>query len=626
MPVTADDVRYLRQLAIDAHAVWKQEIALCDLIASDDWEILWPDLSVESSKPLVENLYGQALEDKTLTAGAIPPDLYTQPTRGTRKDQGEKNAEKRRRIGMSYWERSDLRRNLKKFYRDELHTGVAAGSPWAKGFSGPDQLPSNQRFAYFQKVDPRHLFPLGWDNRGRLTAGLVMRQRRIQDLRADWGADHPSLMSAEIRHTTAERQLYWLEEIWYFDQTTWGVAIGDANLPTNFQGMPFGPNSASGGMVVDWIVPPSPHMLGSCPLKAVSRISHNDSPRGALLDIVPQLRVAQNFMARLLDDMQASMYAPVVLDNIKNPHEYGVGAILIGNGQGQAHIDRDRPPVNFEAQQTVRQIMEQARRQAFEPMQRSGEAGASIISGKGTTSLMGSFNAELAAGQYDVEILLADLTSVTAALDERWCAGLKQVWVPDHTNMILSDEEYDPAKLFKGDHRFMVSYGDRTGLDDQQHLIRISTIKNLDGMSLRTFMQKAGVSLDVLAEETDMAIEKLVSIFTDVLLPQQIQAGDKTALVKFIEKIDDDKKTVREAVFETIKEAEVAAAQGPQSPGSPGGRADILRMARSLQSGGIPGSAAGQPPSQLGGPPAPGASPEIQRALASIGPSGPGGP
>jgi hypothetical protein len=350
-------------------------------------------------------------------------------------------------------------------------------------------------------------------------------------------------------------------------------------------------------------------------------VTFNDAPRGALLDIVPQLRIAQNFMARLLDDLEASIYAPVVLDNIKNAHEYGLGAILIGNGNGAAKIDRDRPPVNFEAMQTVKDIMEQARRTAFEPAQRTGEAGAAIVSGKGTISLMGSFNGELASGQHEIETLLGDITSATACLEEYWCAGEKTMSVPDYERRTLRDEKYDPAALFKGDHRYLVSYGDRTGLDDQQHLIRLSTIKNLGGMSLRTFMQKAGVGIDVLQEETDMAIERLTLLFTDVLLPQQIQAGDKAALVKFIDLIDTDKKSVREAVIETIRETMIAPAEAP-APGSPAGRADILKMARSLEFGGIPGQAEGQPPTLMGQGPAPGAPPEINRALASIAPGG----
>jgi hypothetical protein len=627
--ITELDLRYLRDLAVQAHQTWKAETLLADKVYSGDWEVLWPDGSVEQREPLVENTYALALEDKVITAAAIPMQLFTPPTRGTRNDEGEKNAQKRKRVGHSYHERSDLRRNLRRFYRDSLHTGLMVGMPWATGLvAGPAQRPPEERFAYFQAVNPRHVYPLGWDNRGRLTAAMVMRQKRIADMEADWGK-HPALTAARFRHAVKGWQLHWVEEIWYFDSTQWGVAIGDANLPATMQGSIIGPADAQGSMIMDWLVAPAKHELGSCPLKAAARITHNDSPRGALIDIIPQLKLAQNFMARLLDDLQASIYAPIVLDNIKNPHEYGLGAVLIGTGAGKAFIDRDRPPVNFEAQQTVQSIMEQTRRQAMEPSQRSGEAGASIVSGKGVDALLGTFNAELAAAQADCEILVGDLTSSTAAMDEQYCFGEKQINVLTDTGE-MRDETYDPAKLFKGDHRFSCSYGDRTGLNEQQYLTRIAMVKNLDGLSTRHFMEKTGMVPDPLAEETDKGIEKLVALFTDLILPQEIQAGNKEALVKFIEKVDTDKMTMREAVYATIRETSIAPAEQPGVQ-TPAGRADIMRMVRSLEAGGIPGSAEGMPPSQIGQGPTPGAPPmpgppqlppQIGRQLAQTAPGG----
>jgi len=623
--ITETDIRQLRGDAIQAHSRWKGELVLADAVESGEWEILWPDASIEMSKPLVENLYSEALEDKTLTASTIQPQLLTQPTRGTRKDRGETNAAKRQRVGLSYLERSDFRRNLRKIYRDYYHAGLAAGNPWATGFAGV-VLPPDQRFAYFQLQDPRAIFPLGWDNRGRLTAGLVMRRKRVADLRADWGADHPALINSQVHHAMRDQPLVWLEEIWYFDGTQWGVTLGDASIPYNYQGQPFGPKQGEGATIISWLAEPKEHKLGQCPLKAITRTTVNDQPRGALFDIIPQLRVAQNFMARLLDDLEMSIYAPAVADNIQNIEEYGPGAILIGDGQGKASLERDRPPVNFEAQQTVTSIMEGARREAFEPAQRSGEAGASIVSAKGTTALMGSFNAELAAAQYDSEILIADLLSATAALDEQWCAGRKEIWLIDkHSNLV--DESYDPAQLFQGDYRFRVTYGDRTGLDEQQHLIRSSTLRNLGAMPLRQFMEKMGIE-DPLAAETDLAIEKLITLFTDVILPQEVQAGNKQAIVDFIDKIDNDKMTVREAVFETIRGTQIDPAQDPGGGGlGAGGRADIMRMMQSLGSGGIPGNAEGQPGTGGPQPIATGGlrqalGSEASRAIAEVAPGG----
>lgn len=615
--ITELDLRHLRAEAVMVHQPWKAEMLMCDKVERGEWQILWPDLSVESSDPLVENIYAQALEDKTITAGAIPPLLFTNPTHGTRRDEGEKNAAKRRRVGMSYWDRSGVRRNLKKFYRDWYHSGMAVGNPWANGLANGfsrDLVPPDHRFPYFESVDPRHVYPLGWDSRGRMAAGLICRQKRIVDLEGDWGKDHPALLEAKVRHAMRNQELRWLEEVWYFDGTSWAVAIGDAGLPTLQQGGRFGPAESQGSMILTWIVPPHEHGLGSCPLRAVARTTVGDSPRGALVDIIPQLKTAQNFMARLLDDLNASIYAPVVLDNIKNPHEYGLGAVLVGTGQGKAFIDRDRPPVNFEANQTVAQIMEQTRRQAFEPAQRSGEAGASIVSAKGTIALMGTFNAELADAQTGIEVLLADLTTVTAAFDQVHCAGRKQIRVADHTGE-MKDEDYDPAVLYKGDFRFSVSYGDRTGLDENQHLTRVATVRNLQGMSRRSFMVKSGMVEDPLAEEREMIAESLTSLFTDVLLPQEATAGNKQALVDFIDLFDDDSKTVREAMFEWIRKTSITPAEaGPGGPSTPGGRADIMRMVRSLESDGIPGNAEGQPPSML---PAP-----VQRQLAEVAPGG----
>ena len=88
----------------------------------------------------------------------------------------------------------------------------------------------------------------------------------------------------------------------------------------------------------------------------------------------------------------------------------------------------------------------------------------------------------------------------------------------------------------------------------------------------------------------------MTKLFYTVLLPQQIAQGNLGALKDFVERIDDDKETVRSAVLETIKDLEVAAGPVPGQPGAGGqGPGDVIQQMRSLASGGIPGQAAGQP-------------------------------
>ena len=85
-------------------------------------------------------------------------------------------------------------------------------------------------------------------------------------------------------------------------------------------------------------------------------------------------------------------------------------------------------------------------------------------------------------------------------------------------------------------------------------------------------------------------------------------AGDLGALKSFVERIDDDRETVRSAVMETIKELEQIAPGGP--PGAGGPQPDTIQQMRSLASGGIPGNAEGLP-----APPTVGE--DLQRALPS---------
>jgi hypothetical protein len=327
--------------------------------------------------------------------------------------------------------------------------------------------------------------------------------------------------------------------------------------------------------------------------------------RGALEDVIPQLRLGQNIQARLLDDLNANIYAPVVLDNIENPEEYGPGATLIGTGEGKATVERDRPPVNFEGQRTVKDLIEGARKQATWPLQRSGDPDASILSARGVVALAGSFNAELAWAQQDMEFALTRMNRIAAAFDEQHCAGEKNIDGIDGATGW--HERYDPTVLFGGDYRNKVTYGDRSGLDPTQYMTQLAMAKNTEGMSNRTFMIKSGLVDDPLAEETDMAIEGLTNQFLQQVIPQQTEQGNLEPMKMFVEKIDNDNMTVRAAVMETIKEMTAAPAEPPPGAAGPEGQPDIMAMMESLQSGGSPGAE--------GLPAPPGIGPGLQGAL-----------
>ncbi len=625
MTVTIADLRQARQDGINAHQKWKAQLRLNDAIAADEWEIVWDDGEVEEHGPLVENVYKGALEDKIATAGAGIPGIYVPPAPGTAEDRGERQSQKRRRVYQSYWDRSDMQLLVKRIYRDWFHTGAAFLVPWVE-FYKPDgtKRAPNERAPYAMALDPRQAYPLGHDSRQRLSSAVFMRQRRIRELKAEYGPNHPAF--AEFTGYRSMKKLddaEYLEEIWYFDGTYWGVALGDSLMPREYQGRSMLPRTMLdqvGGTNMVWISDPEPHKLDMCPVVEIKRMTHDDGYRGAIEDVIPQLHTAQNFMARLLDDMQQNIYAPVVVDNVENVEEYGPGAILIGTGDGAARIQRDRPPVNFEAQQTVQSAIATAHRQAAWPVQRSGDADASVVSAKGVVALSGVFNAELAWAQQDVERGLMAINKAMAGMDEQWCPGSKRIYGMEGVRSF--HETYDPATLFNGDYRNRVSYGDTTGLDDNQRQTRLAMWRNLEAISLRSYIEKSGASEDPLQEERDIAIENLTSLFYKAILPQRIEQGDLGALKKFVERIDDDRETVRSAVLQTIKELEDGVpGEIPGQPGGGGG--DPVQMMRSLASGGIPGNAEGLPQPPRIGPDLQQVLPARQRRLVSE--TGPGG-
>ena len=599
--IDLDQLRHIRDEAIHTFNPWKAEISLVDRIAAGDWSIMWPDRSKEKSKPLVENIYVQALEDKMAAAGSILPSLFVPPKLGTRADRAEAQAQKRRRIMISYWDNSRLRRGLKAYARDWLHTGACYSMPWTawKHFDGTPTMP-NERFPFLIRIDPRQAYPVAHTPNGDLATVLVMRTRRVADVRAEWGEDHPALQRiSQARAIRGTGELGWVEEIWYYDQTQWAVAVVDHNLPSVMQqGSTFMPQPKFGTPVSEWLVPPETHMLFGCPITEAKRTptESDDGYKSALIDIVAPLEVAQNFRARLLDDLDFSIYAPVVLDNIQNPEEYGPGATLVGTGDGEARVLRDRAPVNFEADRTVTQILDGVRRDAFEPPQRSGTFGASIASAKGVNAVQGTWNAELAWVQGDLEWLLARSTAMAACFDEKWCYGTKQVMGWDDRKRPYR-ETYSPVDVFGGDYRVEVSYGDRTGLDEQNHMVKLATELQLGAISKRTFMARSSTVEDPLQEERDIALEKLTTLFIDGVLPQQIQSGDLRGFAAMVEAIDNDDMLIRAAAMKVARElGMIPPADGSGVvPGPDPATPDGAAVAASLGAGGIPGSAEGLP-------------------------------
>jgi len=206
---------------------------------------------------------------------------------------------------------------------------------------------------------------------------------------------------------------------------------------------------------------------------------------------------------------------------------------------------------------------------------------------------MGAFNVEQAHAQRDMEAFMGQILAVTAAMDEKWCKGRKRIEGFDMGEGF--SETYDPAVLFNSDYRVAVTYGGSLGMDNTNYLITLSTMLNLHGLARRSFMQKSGIVENPIHEETEIVIENVMDGVIGFLFQQAEESGNMEPLINLVEQIDGDKLTARAAILKLVREVTAQPAGPGAASGPGGGPVDPVLMARSLASGGVPGSAAGQP-------------------------------
>lgn len=626
-----DDLIEARTEAVMMHSNWKQRSRVSDMMLAHKWSTIWSDLTGNTDPPLVEDLYTEALEDKSYTAAGLHPRIMVAPSLTTRQDTGEKVAAKKRKVFTTYALNSRFAINKVRWFMDWWKEGATYGLPFTDQLWNPNGAP---RHPFFVRIDPRQVFPMAHDSRGRLTAALVARVRRVIDIENEWGVNITELLTAEgMEYGPTDM----VEELMWFDTEQWGWAVYDRGYPnwtSDFRYMTadhlLSPADTSTAKTTGgWIMPPSKHKMAHCPLVEGKRATGDSHYRGGLDVVIPQLKTAHNIMARIMKDIDMNIFAPKVYRGIVNPEDWGPEADLFTDGSANAGIDVIREPINFEANQLVGAQLAAARAAGKYPQQRSGEPGASISSAKGTTAVQGGFNSEQAAAQSDLAQFIQDLLSQTAEFDEKWCGGTKNIMGFDQGQAY--SEKYDPRTLFNtmkkheageaGDYRVLVTYGGGLGLDQASYLIQLGTAMQLKGMSATTYMRESGLVPDVETEKVEMLFDEIVAAFQAFMGQQALQSGNLDPLIKILDKLEVHDTTARQAIVAAVKDTFAVPAGGPG--GGPGGAnpVDTIRQARSMASGGMPG-AEGQPGPGIGRELAGVLPPRVRRALAEVGPGG----
>lgn len=575
--------------ATQHHADYKRRSRVSDLMVQGKWNVIWADLAVAEHDPLVENLYIEALEDKAAAAAAIAPFIEVAPTRGTRDDRAERDAQLRRRVFISMMRDSLLEDKQQAFYFDWFQHGLCAVGPWCNWNKDP-------RYPFLVRFDPRTVYPIAFDSNDQASQVLIIKYRRTADLQHDPVAAEYALPFLRQQVEAKGKKLpVAVQEVWYMDDQQWGLAYGvsqdmDAELFRYVS--PLGHLSNPTAV---WAIEPHEHRMEGCPATVKVRRTPDGEIRGALDPMIPNLRVAQNVMARILEDLERNIYAPDLIEGVQNPEEWGPGALMIGTGDGKMRYESARRPANMEALQQVAMQTGFARGAAAFPQQRSGEPGASIASAKAVTASMGSYSVQQGWSQRDIALFYRMALSRLANFDEQWCGGGRKEITGWDEGEIYTDK-YDPAVFWKGDYRLEVGFHN-IGLDEANFIARLGVAKNMGGLARRTFMRKSGLVDNPLAEEREIALENVTDAF-QALMFAQASSGNPDPLIRFAKAIDGDQTTARQAAMSVIKELfTVPEGGGGGAPGGPGGGGpDAMMQMQSLQQGGIPGQAEGLPP------------------------------
>lgn len=545
-----------RAAAVEANRNSKLRQTRAHRILRDEFQVVWPNLTTTDGEPAVENIFLEAAEDKAATAASILPVFDVPPRKGTRADRAEREAALARRVFVTLAQRSRLDAHHVAFYLDWFVHGVTAAMPWRDR----DQ---SAGFPYVCRIEPRNFYPLRWGPRGELDEALVIRRRGLADLVREYGASNTGLLTLGAR--TQGRFVGLYEEIWWADEDAWGIAVGYEPGVTNGDFNYRRPSQVGFSNVsMEWLVAPHRHLLAGCPIVAQATVSADGEIRGKLDAMLPGLKNAHQLQTEANLNLLRNMHAPPLIQNIENEEMWGPDAILKGvRGPDEARVVYPRPPVDYAAYAQVDRFLQSARGGGAFPQQRSGEPGASIVSNVGVAALQGSYNAQQAWAQTDMARWYGELFARLANFDEVYCGGTNKQIDGFDEGEAFSDH-YDPAVFWRGDYRVNVSFH-AIGVNAAQNVMNLGAAARLGMISTRTAMRRSGLVPNPVAEENDMALERVTNSFY-ALLDFRMQNGDDAPLRRYFELLDSDKETARSAMIKVMAEQTERAAAQPQNP------------------------------------------------------------
>lgn len=351
---------------------------------------------------------------------------------------------------------------------------------------------------------------------------------------------------------------------------------------------------------------------GELPYFVAERPTISDVP-GGKFDEAIWIMYAKVIMAHyMFRAAERSINAPLVMPTDVGDIEEGIDAVMLTNNMkpGYGILPLQVPNQIFAYNE---QLDQDTKESAGYPDARTGGVKASIITGRGVEALMGTFDTQIKAAQVRFKRLLEDATAYCFKLDVKmWpnrptiCEGIS---LGKSYRFV-----YTPAKDIGENTACNVSYGFGLGNSPAQAMLMQMQLETAEYISKKTVRNNLPWAIDAEAEQQEIDTQRLnqammsgVSAYAQALGVQIQQGTPADQVMAPLVKLYNLRQKGK-ALHEAIAEAFAPEPQ-PAGPGAP------------EAGGGLAEQAAGGPPG-MGGPGATGLLPGVAPGQAGRPPGG----
>lgn len=545
-----------RGFRVESMQEWKDRLReLDDLYRGEYWQRFAGEFETNTGQLAITNLIQVGLDDIGRLVSEAVPSVKSLPTSDSETAQQQANV--REHIANTYWDVNNGESLVPRLAMDLAGAGAAfATVHW-----------QDEQYPCFSRIDPRYCYPDV--HNGQLQDLLVVRPMRLRQAARLF----PGLGLDTVSADTADG----CEIVEYYsaDECVQAVSLTKAG------------KAFSGGLDVVKRWYPN---LKKPPVAFAQLDSFDSQFRGMFDQIATSLVTKNRIIKQMLDYTDQMLFAPFQSKGVLNPDDPpgpNTHYRLDPNVQ-DARMERVQPAGAAPQLFALLDYLDKEQRAgASYPVQRHGEVSQSIASAAFVNSTMGQLTTSVKNIQRLIGNMREHLNAVAFEIDEKYLDFNKPL-----TSPVGNKKTYSPSRDIKEVYFNRVMYGAGAGMDRMTADVRVMQHKGNGIISAETAREQVDY-LDDPREEADR-IEKEAA--AGALMQKLLTESGWQDIARIYEKmrrgvgladaaVEFLNEQQEQAQEFTDQQAEGAPPLGEEPP------ADAQSQQRSLERGGIPGSA-----------------------------------